>query len=643
MADNIDDLKKKIDSLNDQLDNSKKRFRDLTDSGKSIQALTDSFDKTRESIKTTNGAAGDLFANLVGTSNAVTSTMANLSRIFLGTTQTTSAFAGQVQSLAAIISATLSPELGKLVSGVGAISPAFDALTGTTRQLKRDTFDLSSTYGLSYDQVIRKTLDYQNSVLLANQFTFEGIDAVRKAAINMAQYGLSIDEVTQTFDVAGTKQNLLSEGFLIATDSGIDSSKVFQMMAASVRTMGYDVETSSKPLVALESIARNTGLPLTQIGEKVFRTAQEFARLGLTVDGMAPIIQRFTDNLGAGFKGLAVDEVNRLMQNLTGQINTTNAAFIAMQGGLARPGAGVAEAQLDFEDAFKNPVEIMKSLTSTLAGVTGGKIIKFEEARANPELANQFKLQRDLLAQLTGNRDPQSQRTLLSILADLQSGRQLSSAQQATLEDVMKSGQEKQNEMASSQQQLDRISVGLQTETNIILGNMLNRLFPAQVQGELARKAGGAVATGAEDVIGAARVFGDKIGQIAAGKGVDLGALKEKYAGLIASQARGPGIGAAPAFGTTISPFAPSAAASTFVSAATTTATHPIPFAPSTAPLSAAPTLATAAGEAGKTAITNAATIGATNITITFKSTDELGRILASIASAKINNTNHGG
>lgn len=628
MAEALDDLKK-------QLDDAKKLLKDITDSKGGIQALTDNFEKTNETLKETNGQAGDLIANfakMYGGNGPLSATLADLSRAFLGTTQATSAFGGELQALTGVVSSVLGPELGKIVASVGLLPSVFDTFTGTTRQFKKDTLELGSTYGTSYEQIIGKTLDYQNAVLLANNYTFEGIDAVRRSAVGMAQYGLSVDEVTRSFNVAGTSQNLLSTGFLLATDSGLQSSKVFEMMAKSARTMGYDVENSAKPIVALENIARDTGLPLTQIADKVFNTAKEFSRLGLTVDSMSPVIQRFTENLGAGFKGLAVDEVNKLMKGLESQINTTNAAFMSMQGGLSRPGAGVAEAQLAFEDAFKNPIEIMKSLSSTLAGVTGGKIIKFEEARANPELANQFKLQRDLLGQLTGNRDPQSQRTLLAILSDLQSGRQLSSSQEKTLQDSMKSGQEKQNEMASTTQQLDRITVGLQTETNILLGNILNKLAPSQVQGELVRKGGEYAQAGLEQTIKFAQTIGDKIGEFSAGKGLDLSSVKDKYDNMINSQRPGPGIQPGPAFRSTVNPFGESAGVAI---PSQVTPTAPISSVPAPGP-----GITSTGGNASKT--TNAPGQTDKHITVSFAGNDELTRAIANSATAKINDTNHG-
>lgn len=633
MADTIEGLKQQLDDLKKKLEDSKKGVNDIADSSGRIKTLSDSFSSVKTSIESTNKAAGTLIENLAKTNNVkldgAIGAFSSLSKAILGSGDSTNTYASMMTSLGGVLNNVLGPEMAKLFTTATVDLPAaFDALTGTTREFKKDTLDLGSTYGLTYDQIVGKTLAYQNAILFANNYTFEGIEAVRKAAASAADYGIGIDELTKSFTVAGHEQSFLSEGFLLSSDTGLSATDVFKKMAEASRVMGYSVEDAGKPLVAMENIARATGLPITDVGDKVFRTAREFSRLGLTVDGIEPVVRRFAEVLGPSFKGLAIDETTKLFDNLKSKVNSTEAAFIAMRGGLAGPGAGVAEAQLAFEDAFKNPVDIMKSLTTTLSGVTGGKIIKFEEARANPELSNQFKIQRDLLGQLTGNTDPQSQRTLMSILADLQSGRQLTASQDKTLQDSLKSGQQKQDETANIQQQLNRITIGLQTEMNVSLGNILNRLVPSQVQGELARKAGSAAETGYEQAIRMAQELGGRISTFAEGKGLDLSGISGKVNSAVSSQLPGPELGDAPRFRARVDPFAartgvpePSRLVTPTVSPPIVTQTTP-------------GAVASASGAAGEKA--------PNNITITLRATDELTRTIAEGATVSYNRTLHG-
>ncbi len=367
-------------------------------------------------------------------------------------------------------------------SGIDKVVVGFDELTATTRDLRTAAMDVGSAFGESYAQTKGSYESYTTSMILAQERTYSTRGEVEKYTQTLARMGIGMKDITQTFQVAGEQHNFLSEGILLATDSGMREEQTLKMMAQAARTMGISVQDAGKPIVALENIAKATGLPVEDLADGAFRTAQQFSRLGLTVEGMAPVIKRFTDVLGQGFKGLAIDESTKLIRGLEGQINKTEAAFLAMQGGLSRPGAGVAEAQIAFEDAFKNPVEIMKSLTTTLTGMTGGKVIKFEEARDNPQLANQFKIQRDLLAQLTGNTDPQSQRTVMGILSDLQSGRQLTSDQNKTLGDSLKSGSQKQEETKTLAERVGKAQVGLLTQIAVNTSAFFERLLPAQAQ-----------------------------------------------------------------------------------------------------------------------------------------------------------------
>lgn len=633
MAETIESLKKELDDLKSKLEESKKGITDVADSSGRIKALADSFASVRGSVEQSNAAAGMLVEKLASVNNiqldGAVGGFANLTKAMLGSSTGTNAYADSVASLSKTISSILGPEIGGLVKFLGADLPtSFDVLTGTTREFKKDVIDLGSAYTLSFDQIKQSTIDYQNAILFANNYTFEGIDRVREAAKAAGAYGVELNELTRTYTIAGHEQSFLSEGFLLAADSGMESSKVFTMMTQAARTMGYSVEDSGKPLVALENIAKATGLPLTQISDKVFSTAQQFSRLGLTVEGMDPVIRRFADNLGPAFKGLAVDEVTKLMSGLERQINTTNAAFLAMQGGLSSPGAGVAEAQLAFEDAFKNPIDIMRSLNTTISGITGGKILKFEEARANPELANQFKIQRDLLAQLTGNTDPQSQRTLMSILADLQSGRQLTSSQDKQLQDALKGGQQKQDERASMQDQLSRITIGLQTQANVTLGNMLNRMLPSQVQGELSRKVGVVAEDSIQAAVKQAALLGERISEFAKGNGLDLSGLANKAGNAINSQMPGPELSEAPSFRIGVNPFNTAA----IPEAARVVAPTVPPPAPPGAPTPQVSSRIThAPGEKQSD-----------HMVITFRGTDELTRAIADAATQSYNKTLHG-
>lgn len=640
----MDDLKKDLEQLQKMIDSLKAKDMNVDTSAfeatikrarADVQGLGSDTAKTADAI----GASGSVIADVFSKTNAV------LGRITGSIMETGRGAMSMGDQFRAAFKNT----------GFDKFAAGFDELTEMTRNLRTSAINVGSAFGMSFEQVRGSYQGYISSVLLAQNNTYETRQEIQRHAEDLARLGVGLDELSKTFRVADSQQSILTEGFLLAADSGLRSEMVFEMMGTAMRKMGLSAEDAGRPLLALENIAKETGLPLQELSSRIFQTTQEGARLGLTVDSMTPIVRRFVDVLGSGFKGLAIDETTRLIKGLEGQINTTQAAFIAMQGGLSRPGAGVAEAQLAFEDAFKNPIEIVKSLQTTISGVTGGKIIKFEEARANPELSNQFKIQRDLLAQLTGNTDPQSQRTLMGILADLQSGRQLSAAQNKTLEESLKSGTQKQEEQKSMQDKIGKAQVGLLTQISLNTSAMFDRLLPPQAQAGFARKTTENVVSLEQkgfEMFNNAVESGTKMLEQIPGFEVAKDTIKEFYNKTMASgEATAgtlrqslnytvPSLPGAPALPPEIAgartppPLIPSA-----VRAPIPQPAAPTPFTngatPTGAPGAPQPTVSTkttsAPGEKEPT-----------HVVVTFRGTDELTRAIAAVATQSHNKTIHG-
>lgn len=374
-----------------------------------------------------------------------------------------------------------------------AIPGAIDATTRPTREMKENLIGIGNVFGDEFSQTMAPLANYENAILLAKGYTYENINALQEYTQELAQAGFSLEQITRDFDVAGTKQNILTEALLIAKDTGLSTNSVINMLSVSTRTMGNTLENAGTPIAALASLARDTNLPISELQNTVFSTANEFARYGTTIDSISPIVRRFKDTLGEGFKGLAAKEGTELIEGLAGQINKANSAFIALRGGLSQGQGGVAGAMLDFEAAFDKPEQIIQSLATTLGSITGGKIIKFEEARANPELATQFKLQRDLLSQLTGVQGPQQTRTLLDVLSNLQSGKSLTTEQTRSVGDLLKSGQQKDDETRSNQEKFNKTATTLLAYIGLSSARTADNLMSAvgigpQQTGTLARR-----------------------------------------------------------------------------------------------------------------------------------------------------------
>lgn len=372
-------------------------------------------------------------------------------------------------------------KLGEIVGGI-------DEVTKMSREFRGEAIRVGSEFGLGFEETAKTYQAYSGAVLLAQASTYASRQEIEQNALALAKMGISLDEMTRVTSVAGQQQNMLTEGFKLAQDSGLGEAKVFDIMATATRKMGISVEDSSRPILALQSLAKSTGLPITELSNRVFGIAEQYSRFGMSVESLSPILRRFTDVLGPGFKGLAIDDTIRLVQGLAGQVNTTNAAFMAMQSGMARPGAGVAGAMVDFEDAMAEPEKAMKMLAASLGNISGGKILTFEDAHQNEANATQFKLQRDMLTQLTGINDPQQTKTLLALLSAQQSGKALTSEENKTLAEAMRSGTAKQEEQKSLAEKIGKAQVGILAQIALDISNMATRNLSPQATSALVNR-----------------------------------------------------------------------------------------------------------------------------------------------------------
>jgi hypothetical protein len=100
----------------------------------------------------------------------------------------------------------------------------------------------------------------------------------------------------------------------------------------------------------------------------------------------------------------------------------------------------------------------------------------------------QFKLQRDMLTQLTGINDPQQTKTLLALLADQQSGKQLTTQENKTLEDALKSGASKQDESKSLAEKIGKAQMVLMAQSALSLSNIAAAVLTPQTESALINK-----------------------------------------------------------------------------------------------------------------------------------------------------------
>lgn len=438
------------------------------DAKNSFEGLNASMDPIRAKLASSTNIIGQLGAAIYSTSNNAVGYTAAFQNLIDGT-----------QKVGGVVG-FVGNAFGTLVGGI-------DGATRMSKEFRGATIGVSSELGLGLNDARNQYQSYTLGIMEAMSATYETRAQVEAHAASLARAGISVEDWSKSIDVAGTNQNMLRIGLLVGQETGLGSAKTFEYMATSMRKMGLSAEDSTRPLLALQAMSKSTGLPLTELSDKMMGLVERNARFGTTVEGLSPIVRRFADVLGDGFKGFAISDVSNLIDSLGRSVNTTQAAFMSMNSGMGRPNTGVAGAMLDFEDAMAKPEEAMKMLSTSLGSITGGKILTFEDAHANENAAMQFKIQRDLLAQLTGINDPQQTKTLMALLADQQSGREMSAEDTRTLEEAMKSGADKQAESKSLAEKIGQAQVGLLAQIQLSLSNMATSFIKPQTESALVR------------------------------------------------------------------------------------------------------------------------------------------------------------
>lgn len=497
MADPLDALRKDLKDLKDLLS---KAFDSPL-----LKSMKQQADQAAESV----GGVAEVLGGLV------LPAIAGAAIKFDGLSNTLAAVAAGSLSAAgafdALLSSTknLSAEDGAIGASAKALNSFMmsvkniDNLQAPMRQLIQSSINVGTKFGEPFEQSVKSIDKYYDAIRIARAQTYEVLSApVRErgdrdiyqglygGVTDLANAGLNLEQIRSSFKVATQETNLLATGFNLATDSGLESNQVFRLMADSIRFMNSSIQDAANPLLRMQDLAQKTGIPIRELENTVYSLTKENTRFGLGMEGVMPIVTRFANVLGQGRIGFAARESKDLIDGLIQKVNTAEGAFIAMQGGLSKSGASIGEIMLDYESSLDKPEKLLKALTKTIGEVTGsgGKIITFEMAMENKELANTFKIQRDMLQQLLGVSNKQDQRDILKLMSDVASGREIQADGQRTLADAMKSAEMKNNETRSLQEKFGKATVDLLFNISFQLSQMANRAAPGQTTGSIAKR-----------------------------------------------------------------------------------------------------------------------------------------------------------
>ncbi|MFA5048980.1 MAG: hypothetical protein WC516_08205 [Patescibacteria group bacterium] len=232
--------------------------------------------------------------------------------------------------------------------------------------------------------------------------------------------------------------NKTLEAFLSFSQSPIDTARNLGVMAAAAKGTGIDLQTAQ---------------------EQISKSSSSLAIFGRQTGESAAVWRTFAETLRAG--GVPIAEVGNIVESVTKSIagmSMENRAFIGMMSGLTK-GASALGGALKLELAMRQEGGMQKNLealSGTLAKFGGGKIITLEQAENNPQLEQQFVLQRQMLGKLGMQGTAEQQNRMLEVLQKVQSGGMSAIDADKATKEIFDKGKDLQQASLTALESIDR-------------------------------------------------------------------------------------------------------------------------------------------------------------------------------------------
>lgn len=216
---------------------------------------------------------------------------------------------------------------------------------------------------------------------------------------------------------------------------------------------------TAKNLGIMAAAAKGSGVDLQTAQDQINRSSQSLAIFGRQTGESAAVWKTFMETLRAG--GVPISEVGNIVESVTKSIagmTIENRAFIGMVSGLTQ-GASAIGGALKLEFAMRQEGGMEKNLdalTSTLSKFGGGRIITLEQATNNPQLEQQFVLQRQMLGKLGVQGTAEQQNRMLEVLQKVQSGGMASIDAGKAVKDIFDKGKDLQQASLTALESIDR-------------------------------------------------------------------------------------------------------------------------------------------------------------------------------------------
>lgn len=240
---------------------------------------------------------------------------------------------------------------------------------------------------------------------------------------------------------------------------GIDAADAANKSREAFLNFSQSPIDTAKNLGIMASVAKDTGVDLQTTQDQVTKSSSSLAIFGRQTGESATVWRTFAETLKAG--GVPIAEVGNIVESVTRSIagmSMENRAFIGMMSGLTK-GASAIGGALKLELAMRQEGGMQKNLealTGTLAKFGGGKIITLEQAANNPQLEQQFVLQRQMLGKLGIQGTAEQQNRILEVMQKVQSGGISAVDADKAMKEVFDKGKDLQQASLTALESIDR-------------------------------------------------------------------------------------------------------------------------------------------------------------------------------------------
>jgi len=253
---------------------------------------------------------------------------------------------------------------------------------------------------------------------------------------------------------------------------GVTGTEAAQATRKAYREFNQNQVETVRQLGIMHQAAATLGVNVELARAHIEKASGHLAIFGQKIGAATSMWQTFMGSL----KGtVPIEEVGRMVDQLTqglARMTVQNRAFISMMSGMGR-GATALGGALKMELAMRGPEGMerhMQSLTQTLQGFAGGRIITLEQAERNPQLQQQFFIQREMLGKLTGMTTTEQQNRVLETLQKVQSGGMSQVDAAGAMRKILEKGENLQKQTVTELEKHTRfwqISLGQMTDIPI--------------------------------------------------------------------------------------------------------------------------------------------------------------------------------